>query len=109
MKNTARIIGWICFAIASAVYLIATCYFAIGFASAIADYLSGETVGIGVVFLVFLIIGSIVYAAVAAISMIGAIVANVRRRERKLFFAPMIPLILSVLTWMIFFLLGICF
>lgn len=108
MKNTARMIGWICFGIASAVYFIATCYFVIGFASAISDYISGETVGIDVVFLVFLIVGSIVYAADAAISIVGAIIANLRRNERKFFFAPIITLVLSILTWMIFFLLGIC-
>lgn len=106
MKNTARIIGWVCFLIATAVYLLATCYFGNGFASAIAAYKSGEPIGLGAVFLIFVVVGSIVYAVDAVISIIGAFVANVKRGERKFFFAPIITLALSVLTWIVFISIG---
>ncbi len=106
MKNTAYKIGWICFIAATAVYLIATCCFGYGFLSTGADYRAGESVGYVALFLLFMIYGSIAYAVAAVISIIGAIVANVKRGERKFFFAPVIILVLSVLTWCVFFFLG---
>lgn len=108
MKNTGRIIGWICFGIAAVVYLIVTCYFGIGFADATADNKEGETLGLGVVLIIFLVFGSIAYLVDAVVSIIGTIAANVKRGERKFFFAPIITLALSVLTWVIFVIIGLC-
>lgn len=64
--------------------------------------------GLAVVFLVFLVFGSLAYAVGAGVSIIGIIVANVKRGEKKFFFAPVISLVLSVLTWLIFVLICIC-
>lgn len=108
VKNTAPIIGWVCFAIAAVIYLIATVYFGLAFAEVIAENNLGEGVGRAVVFLVFLVAGSLVYAVDAGVSIIGFIVANVKRGEKKFFFAPIITLVLSVLTWLIFVLICIC-
>lgn len=108
MKNAARIIGWVCFAIAAVIYLIVTVYFGLAFAEVIAENNLGEGVGLAVVFLVFLVFGSLAYAVGAGVSIIGIIVANVKRGEKKFFFAPVITLVLSVLTWLIFVLICIC-
>lgn len=107
MKRKGRIIGWIFFGLAAVVYFIATFYFGIVFGEVIADYESGETAGLAAVFLIFLIFGSSAYIVSIAFSIIGTLVANIRRGEQKFFFAPIITLGLSVLTWIIFLLIGV--
>lgn len=109
MKNTARVVGWVCFGIAAVIYLFATCYFGFSFEGAIADYKAGETAGLGILFFAFAVFGSITYFVAAAVSAVGLLVANVKRGERKFFFAPIIPLALTVLTWVIFVSVGLSF
>lgn len=107
MKDKTRIIiGWICFVISSVIYLIVTCCFGVEFAKAIADYNSGEALELAALLIIFLLFGSIAYAVNIIVSVIGAIVANVKRGERKFFFAPIIPFVFSILTWIIFILVA---
>lgn len=107
MKNKARVIGWVCFWIALIVYAAATCYFGIGFADAIAAYKSGESLGFATWLLLFMVFGSIAYAVSTVVSIIGALAANIKRGENKFFFVPVITFALSVLTWIVFYLIGI--
>lgn len=107
MKDKTRIIiGWISFVISSLIYIIATCYFGIAFGKAIADYNSGETLGLGIMKLLFLLGGSVVYGVIVIISFIGVMIANDMRGERKFFFAPIIPFVFLILTWIIFILVA---
>lgn len=100
--RTRLMAGKILFWITMVVFIITTIFFAVTFASTLSS--SG---GMAVLLIFFLMFGSIAYGVCLLLSIIATVVINVKRGEQKLFYAPIITLTLSVVTWSIFLLISV--
>ncbi len=67
-----------------------------------------EQEGVEIIFFLIFVYECIAYFACFVLSMIGTLIANLKRGERKIFFSPIIMLLLSVVTCIIFFLIAFC-
>lgn len=96
------IAGWVLFGIALAVYIVVTAYFGVGFTQAVAKAASDDGIELALMKVIFLIFGTLLYLVAFFLSLVGTLVANIKRGGWRLQIAPIISLGLSVVTYVAF-------
>lgn len=96
-----KIANWVLFGLAVTIYVITTIICGMFFGSN-----THKQEGVEIIFFLIFAYECIAYFACFILSLIGTLAANIKRREQKVFFPPIITLVLSVITWIVFFLVS---